>query len=37
MMWFKRNGHFAKNEIYESEVSHECPPNTKEIHTRVQG
>jgi transposase-like protein len=22
-MWFKRNGYFAKNDVIESEVSHE--------------
>ena len=35
MMWFKRNGHFAKNEVYESEVSHECPSYPEEIHSRI--
>ncbi len=36
VMWFKRNGHFAKSETNESEVSHECPPKSKEVHSRVQ-
>jgi len=37
MMWFKRNGHFAKNEISESEVSNEYSKNQTEFHPRVQG
>jgi len=36
-MWFKRNGHFAKNEISESEVSNEYSKNQTEFHPRVQG
>lgn len=27
LMWFKTNGHVAKNEESESEVSHECSKN----------
>ena len=27
VMWFKRNGHFAKNDLPESEVSYECKKN----------
>ena len=37
VMWFKRNGHFAKNEISESEVSNEYSKNQTEFHPRVQG
>jgi len=37
LMWFKRNGHFAKNEISESEVSNEYSKNQTEFHPRVQG
>jgi hypothetical protein len=36
MMWFKRNGHFAKNGVHESEVSYESPQSQKAIHPRVQ-
>ena len=37
VMWFKRNGHFAKNELTESEVSHECQKSQTTIHSRIQG
>ena len=36
LMWFKKNGHFAKNDNQESEVFHEFPKNQKALHTRVQ-
>jgi len=36
MMWFKRNGHFAKNDSQESEVSHECQKSQTTIHSRIQ-
>jgi hypothetical protein len=31
-MWFKRNGHFAKNGKTESEVSHERSKNQTKLH-----
>jgi hypothetical protein len=36
LMWFKRNGHFAKNEFTESEVSHECSKKQTSFHQRIQ-
>ncbi len=35
MMWFKRNGHFAKNEKNESEVPYEFSKNKTTLHSRV--
>jgi hypothetical protein len=34
-MWFKRNGHFAKNEKIESEVPNEFPKSKTALHQRV--
>jgi hypothetical protein len=36
LMWFEENGHFAKNEETESEVSHECSKNQTKLHQRIQ-
>ncbi len=36
LMWFKENGHFAKNGNTESEVSHECSKKQTKIHQRIQ-
>jgi hypothetical protein len=35
LMWFKKNGHFAKNNNQESEVSHEYRKNPTTIHSRI--
>jgi hypothetical protein len=35
LMWFKKNGHFAKNDKNESEVSHEFPKFQKALYGRV--
>ena len=35
VMWFKRNGHFAKNDKNESEVPYEFSKNKATLHSRV--
>jgi hypothetical protein len=36
-MWFKRNGHSAKDENKESEVSNELSKTETALHPRIQG
>jgi len=36
MMWFNKNGHFAKHDNKESEVSNEYPKNPTALHRRIQ-
>jgi hypothetical protein len=34
-MWFNLNGHFAKNNNYDSEVFHESKTNQAKLHQRI--
>ena len=36
LMWFNKNGHFAKHDNKESEVSNEYPKNPTALHRRIQ-
>jgi hypothetical protein len=35
LMWFNLNGHFAKNNKYDSEVFHEPKTNQTTLHERI--